>query len=293
MRDIQPPAAAYHVDPNRSASDQSIAGPSQPSRNDQQTHRVGRILSDNAIQKAERGYQAWTGTNNSSKELVLFVVKRGADYKLAQIGVSGLSCHDFFSEMRKEYFRLRGFLRNWSSIWRYSHCDFYQCKKFDDYWFVPIQKNMFPETTNKDYEYTPKPMKPIPPISKHEFFKRFYACHNPRPISHWYHECKMLGCSSYKILKLFPKKKTELNEAAESNEDFWGIYAREHISFLWVLGYNLICILPMLAFFVAWILPEGYGTDLQNPSMPFSMMLGMLSLFWSIFLSSLQFGKPR
>jgi hypothetical protein len=51
--------------------------------------------------------------------------------------------------------------------------------------------------------------------------------------------------------------------------------------------------LPLLIFFVAWVVPSGPGTDLQNPSVPFSIMATMLSLFWSLFLSSLQFGKPR
>ncbi|KAL2851635.1 hypothetical protein BJX68DRAFT_235427 [Aspergillus pseudodeflectus] len=136
-------------------------------------------------------------------------------------------------------------------------------------------------------------MENIPPISEHEFTKRFYACHNPRPLLHLHHKCKRLGAHSDDILKFLPKKRTELEEAGDKREDFWGIYAREIISLRWIIFYNFVCVLPLLAFFVAWIILQGHGTDLQNPSIPISIMVSMLSLFWSIFLSSLQFGKSH
>ena len=62
---------------------------------------------------------------NIPSHRVLFIVKQGTDHKLAQLCVSGLSCHVFFSKLKKEYFHLRGFLRVWFSVWRFSHCDFY------------------------------------------------------------------------------------------------------------------------------------------------------------------------
>jgi hypothetical protein len=57
---------------------------------------------------------------------VLFLAKQGGDYKLAQIRVTNANCHTFFRTMKKEYYRLRGLLRGWFSVWRYSHCDFYK-----------------------------------------------------------------------------------------------------------------------------------------------------------------------
>jgi hypothetical protein len=145
---------------------------------------------------------------------------------------------------------------------------------------------------NNDYDYLPKPMENIPPVSEHEFEKRFYACHRPSlPITHWFHKCRSLGFHSHDLLMLLPKKRTELEEGGDKRTTFWGIYAREVISFGWVLFYNFLCTFPMFIFFITWVLPLGHGTDLQNPSVPFSMMISMLSLFWSLFLSSLQFGK--
>jgi hypothetical protein len=57
---------------------------------------------------------------------VLFLTKRGADYKLSQICIGGLNSHSFFGTLKEEYFRLRGVIRGCFSIWRYSHCDFYK-----------------------------------------------------------------------------------------------------------------------------------------------------------------------
>ena len=45
-------------------------------------------------------------------------------------------------------------------------------------------------------------------------------------------------------------KKLEKFISVDKREDFWGIYAREIISLRWVLFYNFICLLPMLAFFM-------------------------------------------
>lgn len=133
----------------------------------------------------------------------------------------------------------------------------------------------------------------IPPVSEHEFYKRFYACHQPQSLLHWYHKCRRLGLQSHDLLEFFPKKKTELEEEGDKREHFWGIYAREQIDFRWVLFYNFICVLPMLIFFMVRVFPLNHSTDLQDPSVPLSMMLAMLSLFWSVYLGSLHFGESH
>jgi hypothetical protein len=84
--------------------------------------------------------------------------------------------------------------------------------------------------SNTDYEYQPKPMENIPPVSEHEFRKRFYACHQPKTFLHWYHKCVKLGLQSTDLLQLPPPQKTEFEEGYDKREDFWGIYTREIIS---------------------------------------------------------------
>ncbi|KAI1409804.1 hypothetical protein F5Y13DRAFT_88541 [Hypoxylon sp. FL1857] len=292
FQNLQPPPVPFYGNGGGSASNQNSQSQGQSTQNSQGYSQPTKSSPGNATQPG-----TWrpptSALSNTLSHCILFVVKKGAEYKMAQISVSKNPCYVFFSTLRAKYFDLRGFLRSWFSVWRYSHCDFYMCEKFDDHEFPPRHKNTFPEATNPDYDYRPKPMDNIPPVSEHEFQKRFYTCYKPHPLRHWYHKCKSLGTHSYDILELFPKKKTELEEGGDKREIFWGIYAREIISLRWVLIYNLVCISPMLVFFTVWILPLGQSTDLQNPSVPFSMMLGTLSLFWSIFLSSLQFGRSR
>lgn len=154
-------------------------------------------------------------------------------------------------------------------------------------------KDSFPDHTNTDYEYQPRPIDNIPPISEHEFTKRFYSCQKSRQPFHLHRRSKTLRAHSSDILKFLPKKTTRLEEAGDKRENFWGIYAREVISLRWIIFYNFVCISPLLAFFLAWVVPQGLGTDLQDPSIPISIMVSMLSLFWSVFLGSLQFRRSH
>lgn len=132
----------------------------------------------------------------------------------------------------------------------------------------------------------------MPPIGVHEFEKRLHACHKPR-ILHLHHRCKGPGIHSSEVLEKLPKKKTLLEEAGDKREDFWGLYARENISLRWIIFYNFLCVSPLLAYFVAWITPQGHVTDLQNSSIPVGVMLSMLSLFWTLYLGTLQFARSH
>ncbi|KAI0890580.1 uncharacterized protein GGS22DRAFT_151294 [Annulohypoxylon maeteangense] len=286
----QPPTASFPGGSSGLASTSNNGSHTKPPQKIQGNQQPASSPSSNPLQSGPWPQAVISGPNTLSQR-ILFIAERGMEYKMAQIGVDGIFGGEFFSMLKNDYFRLRGFIRTWFSIWRYSHCDFYKCEKFDDHQFVPRQKNVFPEVTNADYEYQPRPMDFIPPISEHEFTRRFYACNKGRLPFHWHHTCGASKGDSNAILSFFPKKKTEFIETGSDREYFWGIYAREMISLRWVLAYNVGCALPMLVVFAVRILPAGYATNLQDPSVPFTMMIGMLSLFWAIFLSSLQFGR--
>ncbi len=45
----------------------------------------------------------------------------------------------------------------------------------------------------------------------------------------------------------------------------------------------------MVIFLMAWVITLGLSTELQDPSVPLSMMVAMLSLFWNAYLGSLNF----
>ncbi|KAI1461605.1 hypothetical protein F4805DRAFT_476159 [Annulohypoxylon moriforme] len=286
----QPPTTTSHVGSSGLASTSNTQSHASLSRKSQGHQQPAGPPSSNATQSRSPNQAAVVNTGTTDRH-ILFLVERGEEHMIKQIDVNDNCCQRFFSTLKTEYICLRGFIRIWFSIWIYSHCDFYQSIKYDDHQFAPVKKDVFPEVTNADYEYEPRPMRYMPPICNGEFRKRFYARDKSKSSCHCPHGCITWGMHSGNVLDLFPKKTTKLEESGDKREDFWGIYARERISFGRVLAYNIGCALPMLVVFALRVLPAKYATDLQNPSVPFSMMLGMLSLFWSIFLSSLQFGK--
>jgi hypothetical protein len=164
-----------------------------------------------------------------------------------------------------------------------------QCQKFDRQEYTLRKRDVFPDITNQDYRYNPKPMVHIPPIGKREFYKRFYSSQ-----SGWYnvfrrrYRCKT-ACSDDAILFL-PKKISKLDEQSDVREDFWGIHACEVVCLRWVLCYNFLCVLPSLVFFIASSVKLGKHFDLQDPSVPLQLTLTMLTMFWAPFLSSLRLG---
>lgn len=118
----QPPPAAQVQD------SYELHTRSQPSDDRRGNQGQASSSSANALQPGLGWFRPRSVGPNTSNKRVLFMVKSGADYKLAQISVNGLTCHVFFSALRNKYFRLRGFLRGWFSVWRYSHCDFYMAR---------------------------------------------------------------------------------------------------------------------------------------------------------------------
>ncbi|TQN64274.1 hypothetical protein CSHISOI_11154, partial [Colletotrichum shisoi] len=177
-------------------------------------------------------------------------LERKHDYQLAQIGVEPLKCHQFFRDLKARYGGLRGYVRMWFSVWVYSHCDFYMCEKFEDHEFVPKKEHEFPEAFNLDYDFIPKPAEreTMPPVTPHEFYRRFHACYDRTSALHFHPHCRKLSGHSGDILDKFPKKRSEL-EGGDARVVFWGIYARERIAMVRVLCYNFVCVLPMLVFF--------------------------------------------
>jgi hypothetical protein len=125
MQDLQAPPTSHLQNSSGQGADGSSRAPGQFSKNKQGNLQPAGSSSANSLQFRPPGLKPEVIDINIPNHRVLFIVKQGAEYKLAQICVKGLSCHIFFSTLRQKYFQLRGFLRSWFSVWRYSHCDFY------------------------------------------------------------------------------------------------------------------------------------------------------------------------
>jgi hypothetical protein len=66
--------------------------------------------------------------NNAPVKITGYVflgVKRGDENRVAEINVHGLGDDEFFEALRVEYYKMKGYLRRYFSIWRYKHCDFF------------------------------------------------------------------------------------------------------------------------------------------------------------------------
>ena len=124
-------------------SQTSQAPPQQPWQQPQQQPPIqGHSNSNNLmpsqgntlIQQPQATPNHFASTHSPSQQptspRILFVVQSGGDFHLVQIPVNGINTRDFFLALCSEYFKLRGFIRRYLSVWHYSHCDFYRVRTF-------------------------------------------------------------------------------------------------------------------------------------------------------------------
>lgn len=229
---------------------------------------------------------ASTSANVKSSKRVLLGVATSQDLGLAQMHVQNYRDDDFFRELKKRYNGLRGLLRRTMSIWVYSYCDFAKFEKIDENEFVLLGPGI-PEAGNLAYEYNPRPMEIIPPVSPHEFRRRYYACHKRCSTTSGnilcilgIRQCRRPCKRSQEALGRIPKRIWVLEEGGDARETFWGLHAREEISFFRVATYHFLILLPPFVFWFLWLFWWGHSGDLQNASVPFMGALGVISLFW-------------
>lgn len=144
-------------------------------------------------------------------------------------------------------------------------------------------QNKPPRPEHQVYHYTPKPADHNPPINAQEFYTHFYACsHNKADYSFWWHRCTHTPTISNEALQSIPRRETPLDVNADRTEILWGLHIRENLSIVAIMAYNLLIMIPSIAFLFWWIFCSTDG-DLSNGSVPGTLTLGGLALFWAIF----------
>jgi hypothetical protein len=142
-----------------------------------------------------------------------------------------------------------------------------------------------PDITNPEYEFTPKPADPMPPVSRHEFKRKFYSCYKGgKKHHHFLRGCRRQCRRKADALERIPKRDREIIEDGDGREIFWGLLADEEIQALRVVIYNVILLAGPIAFWILW-LKMGHPGDLQNASVPVTIALSsfaMLSSFWML-----------
>ncbi|KAK5713665.1 hypothetical protein LTR15_011365 [Elasticomyces elasticus] len=220
--------------------------------------------------------------SSTQNEHVFLGARRALDLRIADLQVHGMNDEDFFRRLKYDYRQLRGRLRLWLSWWRFDHCEFFRFEKFAEDEFVPRIAD-FPHINDLEYKYLPKPIDPRPPISKHEFRKRFYnSCNQPSSWHRPWHSCKKFCTQGRQALTVVPKRTRVLETGGDTREDFWGILAQERRYFAWVLGYFIMTLVPSIVFFFMWLFQWNHVNDLQNASVPLTMTLRLLAVFAAV-----------
>ncbi|KAF4424233.1 hypothetical protein F53441_14240 [Fusarium austroafricanum] len=135
-----------------------------------------------------------------------------------------------------------------------------------------------PKANDMDYDYTPKPpLASIPPVHPHIFEAAFNSCTkgkcgNPFP----FHDCYEFEETVY--IKRIPKKKTPLASGV-NHVPIWGLEARHCISSFHVILYHLLILVPPFALWGWWM--KRHPDDIQSASVPITIVLAMISMFWS------------
>ncbi|ORY06745.1 hypothetical protein BCR34DRAFT_616857 [Clohesyomyces aquaticus] len=210
--------------------------------------------------------------------IVFGVQQPRRNVRIDHIPVSrGTSDRNFYRALRECYKRGRGWLRLWFSMWRLHYCDIVKFKRVAPKWVIKERKDL---PTSLEYEYTPRPPSADnPPIPQHEFEMHLSACVQPCRWS-LLHEC-MPELSTSSVLDSIPKKATRFDVHSRSATDVyaWGLEAKFAVSALYVAIYHLLIFAFPFGFWVWWM--KGHPNDLQGASVPATIALGLLSLFWS------------
>ncbi|KAI8654341.1 Cytochrome b5 heme-binding domain-containing protein [Fusarium sp. Ph1] len=203
---------------------------------------------------------------------VLFIVDTDRLY-LRTIESQSLSNEQLFDRMRLEYRLLKGWFRTWFGLWIFSHCDFYKFEAWTRERYCERGRGI-PPASEAGYFYMPRPMDNEPPISKHEFYDRFYKRITPEQL-------RAVHGSFYNdhdAVDRIPQKKG-LNEiTVNGRSQFWGIIAREKKSGKRMLIYIFLSSLPGFVFFFLWlfVLDKGSLQDASTLLMVSFTLLGIL-----------------
>ena len=94
------------------------------------------------------------------------------------------------------------------------------------------------------------------------------------------HEC-MPQLDTSSAIDCIPKKSSMFNTTSNNRTDVyaWGLEAKHVISAAYVAIYHFIIFLLPFGFWGWWI--KKHPDDLQGASVPVTVVLGLLSLFWS------------
>jgi hypothetical protein len=83
-----------------------------------------------------------------------------------------------------------------------------------------------------------------------------------------------------KTIERIPRKRSifDVNDIHAPESEAWGLRAQHEVSAIYVAVYHLFILVPPFVFWGWW--QHNHPDDLQNASVPATVALGLISLFW-------------
>ncbi|KAJ4387625.1 hypothetical protein N0V93_008222 [Gnomoniopsis smithogilvyi] len=280
--------------PRRNSSSANVGDYSSEDDTSTQNYSIkGTTTSGTSVTSPSSRNSVIVTLDDDARSFVFLLVLRTSRYVLSSIDVTEMKAREFFETIVQKYNGNRGFWRRTFSIFAYSHCDFMKIKRYRKRQFDPLPGFSYPVFEDKEYSeytYSPQPMH-VAPISKRMFYDLFHACYTDGSLSHKIHQklpfswhCDIIDFLPYEMLDNMPKRDREvlLNAQFQNVENIWGLVAREQRSFMRVIIYVFLSLVPSMWFFFAWVFELGHVNDLQNAVVPVTMSMTALSMLLTV-----------
>ncbi|KAF4470827.1 small s [Fusarium albosuccineum] len=255
------------VPPSQQPQGQSQSPPAPTNTSDAQQPSVTGITTHNSTESLEKDALR-----------ILFGVPMGRKmHYIVPVPASQGSGAKVFPSLQREYTRSRGRWKALLSFWQFSHCNFVKFEAFARKRAVACGNDL-PTANNTDYDYTPKPPQAsMPPIHPHIFEVAFNSCGDGKCSKVLpFHDCYEFDETSY--VTRIPKKKTPFGFEA-GQPIVWGLEARHSISALHVVLYHLLILIPPFVVWAWW--QRNHPDDIQSASVPMTVVIASISMFWS------------
>ncbi|KAH6682384.1 hypothetical protein F5X68DRAFT_25679 [Plectosphaerella plurivora] len=124
--------------------------------------------------------------------------------------------HQFFAELKEEYWKHRGLLRRYLGMYGFKGCDFFKLRTYKAGRYGEMAPGL---PSAQDLGYSFKTRNPQPQVSAEEFRDHFHGC-----------QCTESSCKETSTLDYIPRKVNAGHDQPPvviKDEIFWGIIARE------------------------------------------------------------------
>ncbi|KAH7349239.1 hypothetical protein BKA66DRAFT_476761 [Pyrenochaeta sp. MPI-SDFR-AT-0127] len=152
-------------------------------------------------------------------------------------------------------------------------------KRIAPKWIIIDRKDLPNDPEYPEYVYDPRPPNATnSPISRHEFSMHLNACEHPCRWS-FLLEC-VPQLDTLSAIAGIPKKRNTFDTTSTNPMDVyaWGLEAKHLILAAYVVIYHFVIFLLPFGFLGWWI--SKHPDNLQGASVPVTVILGLLSLFW-------------